>query len=384
MANLQETVLTRRAAQRIFRFLALVLAMAGAVAHGGPRASAQQPSLVRVEAVRYEPLTQTVPVAGRLISLNASDVSARVDGPVESMLARVGDRVAKGQVVAVLNSEILEAERDLAASELNEAKAEHGTWIAELELSKTDLKRQRGLRKSTAFSPARFEDAEKKVAIALAKVKRAEANIAIKRAARQRKALDVEYAKVRAPFDGVVVRRYTDAGAYVDKGDQVVRIIGDRNLEIEADVPSARLAGLAVGRSLQITLDDGSKHKARVRAVLPAENPLTRTRTVRFEPKFETTGQQLVHSQSVIVEVPLGARRRVLTVHKDAILKRRGSDLVYVVSKNVAEARTIRLGESIGSRIEVLGGLKAGDQVVVRGNERLRHGAKVRIGNGAT
>ena len=345
---------------------------------------AQQPSLVRVEEARYEPLTQTIPVIGRLISLQTGDVAARVAGPVENMLVRVGERVTKGQVIAVLDSESLKADKDLAASELAEAEAEHKIWVAEVDVAKTEFKRQEGLRKSTAFSQARFDDALKKVAVAETRVQRALASIAIKKAALERKVLDVEYAEVRAPFEGVLIRRYTDEGDYVDRGERVVRVIGDRNLEIEAEVPSQRLLGLEVGRTVQIMLDDDSKHEATVRAVLPSENPLTRTRTVRFEPKFEPTSQQLAHSQSVQIAVPLGGNRRVLTVHKDAILKRQGSDLVFIISGDVAEPRPIRLGESVGSRVEVLGGLKAGDQVVVRGNERLQPGAKVRVEKGAT
>jgi RND family efflux transporter MFP subunit len=345
---------------------------------------AQQPSLVRVEEARYEPLTQTIPVIGRLISLQTGDVAARVAGPVDNMLVRVGERVTKGQVIAVLDSESIKADKNLAASELAEAEAEHKIWVAEVDVAKTEFKRQEGLRKSTAFSQARFDDALKKVAVAESRVQRALASIAIKKAALKRKVLDVEYAEVRAPFEGVLIRRYTDEGDYVDRGERVVRVIGDRNLEIEAEVPSQRLPGLEVGRTVQIMLDDDSKHEATVRAVLPSENPLTRTRTVRFEPRFEATSQQLAHSQSVQIAVPLGGNRRVLTVHKDAILKRQGSDLVFVISGDVAEPRPIRLGEAVGSRVEVLGGLKAGDQVVVRGNERLQPGAKVRVEKGAT
>ncbi|MGI9381536.1 MAG: efflux RND transporter periplasmic adaptor subunit [Methyloligellaceae bacterium] len=345
---------------------------------------AQAPSLVRVEAVRYEPLTQTVPVIGRLVSLRSGDIAARIAGPVERIFVDVGSRVTKGQIIAVLDAEVLKADKALAASELAEARADHKTWDAEVELARTDLKRQGGLKKSVAFSQAKFEDAQKKVAVAESKVKRAEAKIAIKEAALERKILDVEYAVVRAPYDGVVVQRHTEMGAYVNKGAALVRLIGDRALEIEADVPYLRLSGLTVGRIVDVTLDDGSRHRAKVRSVLPSENPLTRTRAVRFKGIFESTSRPLAESQSVTIEVPIGAERRVLTVHKDAILKRQGGDLVYVVANDTATPRVVRLGEAVGNRIEVLDGLKDGDRVVVRGNERLRPGAKVRIEKGST
>jgi RND family efflux transporter MFP subunit len=244
--------------------------------------------------------------------------------------------------------------------------------------------RQQGLRASTAFSQAKFEDAEKKVAVAVAKVKRAEANILIKKAATARKRLDVEYAYVKAPYAGVVLQRFTENGSYVRVGDPLVKMISDQALEIEADVPSTRIGGLSPERKVGFELDDGSRHQAAVRAVLPSENPLTRTRTVRFVPKFADTDLHLAEGQSVTIAIPVGVVRDVVTVHKDAVLRRQGRDTVYVITNGTAELRTIAIGESVGSRFEVLQGLKAGEAVVVRGNERLLPGAKVRVEKGSS
>ncbi len=340
--------------------------------------------LVGVEKVRSIRLTQTVPIVGRLVSLRVGDIAARVGGPVESLMVEVGDRVVKGDVIAVLNPEIMQADLQLAQSELEEAGAELKTWAAETQVAATDLRRQERLRKSAAFSQAKFEDAQKQVDVAEARVGRARANVAIKRSNLRRKQIDVEYGVVRAPYAGVVLRRYTEAGAYVDKGDPLVRLIDDRALEVEAAVPYTRVNGLPPGRKVEFVLDDGSRHKATVRAILPSENPQTRTRVVRLVPQFNETKRPLAESQSVVVAVPIGDNRRVLSVHKDAILKRPSGDLVYVVKESAAEARNVRLGEAIGSRVEVLSGLVEDEIVVIRGNERLRPGAKVRIEKGSS
>ena len=170
-----------------------------------------------------------------------------------------------------------------------------------------------------------------------------------------------------------------ETGSYVRIGDPVVYLISDSNLEIEVDVPSARIAGLKPGVTVTFDLDSGQGFEAKVRAVLPSENPLTRTRMVRFEPDFSRNRERLADAQSVIVKIPIGIQRDILSVHKDAIIKRGPENIVFVVSDEKAQSRTIKLGESAGSRIEVLSGLKRGEQVVVRGNERLKGGAAVRI-----
>ncbi len=347
-------------------------------------AQSPQASPVGVEKVRVEPLSQTVPIAGRLVSLRAGDIAARIAGPVEGIRVEVGDRVSKGKVLIVLDNETLQAEVNMSQSELSEAQAELETWRAEKDVAITELRRQEGLRKSVAFSQAKFEDAQKKLGVADARVARAQANVAIKRTSLQRKQIDLEYATIRAPYAGVVVRRYTEVGAYVDKGDKIVKVIGDRALEVEADVPGSRLSGLPIGRNVNFSLDDGTKHSAKVRAILPSENPLTRTRTVRFVPEFSETKRPLAESQSVIVEVPVSDDRSVLTVHKDAILKRPTGDMVFVVKDDTATPRPIKVGEAIGGRLEVVSGLKKGELVVIRGNERIQPGAKVRVEKGSS
>jgi multidrug efflux pump subunit AcrA (membrane-fusion protein) len=79
--------------------------------------------------------------------------------------------------------------------------------------------------------------------------------------------------------------------------------------------------------------------------------------------------------------LPLGVPRQIVTVHKDAVLKRQGISLVYVVSEdNTAQIRPVELGDATAARFEVLSGLAPGETVVVRGNERLRPGQSIRIG----
>ncbi len=364
----------------------LTAVLVAALATDPRPAVAQEPEavLVGVEKTRIEPLSQTVPIAGRLVSLRVGDVAARIAGPVEGIRVEVGDPVSEGQVLAVLDNETLQAEVNMSNSELAEAQAELETWVAEKDVALTELRRQEGLRKSAAFSQARFEDAQKKAAVADARVGRARANVAIKRTNLQRRQIDFEYATIRAPYAGVVVRRYTEVGAYVSKGDRIVRVIADRALEVEADVPFRRLAGLPIGRQVDFTLDDGTKHVATVRAILPSENPLTRTRVVRLVPDFSETKRPLAESQAVIVAVPISDDREVVTVHKDAILKRPTGDMVFVIQDDKATPRPVTVGEAIGGRLEVVSGLKNGEMVVIRGNERIQPGAKVRVEKGSS
>ena len=359
---------------------ALVLALLLLPAAGTQARAQQDSALVRVDRVTMQPLSQTVPVLGRLVPRQAGLVSSRVEAPVAAYRVEVGDRVEAGQVIAILNRDRLIALRDHAAGQLSEARAKQATSRAQLKLAGQELERLEGLKSSAAFSQARYDDAKQNVAVFRAQLAEAEAAIATAAAELELAQIDVANTEIVAPYDGVVIQRMSEAGAYVKVGEPLARLIAAQSLEVEADVPYQRLVGLVPGTTtVGLTLDDGSQHEALVRAIVPEENPLTRTRAVRFVPSIGDTDRSLAADQSVTVWVPVGAPRSVLTVHKDAVIKNGDAAMVFIANGDVAEPREITLGEAVGSRYEVRSGLEEGDMVVVRGNERLRPGDKVRI-----
>lgn len=342
-----------------------------------------RPSIVGVDPARLEPLSQTVPIIGRLVAVQSGKVSAEVGGAVRNLAVSVGDHVEAGDLIARLDDETVRGQLAVQQSQVQEGLAELGALEADLLLAEQDMKRQFDLKKSGAFSRAKHEDAIQKVARAKANILRAKAVIETRKATRRLSEITLSKSEIRAPYSGVVSEKLTEKGAYVRAGDSVVALVSDSSLEVEADVPSTRLKGLSAGVSVKFSLADGRVFDAVVRALLPTENPMTRTRPVRFTPKFENSVSGLADAQTVTVNVPLGASRQILTVHKDAIIKRGGESLVYVVANETAEARTVRLGESTGARIEITSGIEAGDSVIIRGNERLRPGALVEIRTGS-
>ena len=345
---------------------------------GGP------PANVVVDAVIDEPLSQTVPVLGRIVAREFGPVAARISGPVNQMNVDVGDRVGRGAVLAVLDRERLSLERDRYEALVKQRSAELASVRASLQKRTLELKRLEGIRKSAAFSQARYQDTVQDVAKQRSDVAEMRAQLLQAESQLKRADVDLQDGEILAPYPGVVSAKHTEVGAYLNVGSPVVTLINDRDIEIEVDIPSNRLGGLASGTSLRLTLDDGSAHKAVVRALIPDENPRTRTRPVRLVPRFVDLKKPLATNQSVTVHVPIGAARTVTTVSKDAIVRRSGDVLVFVVRDGNGQPQPVTLAESVGNRFVVTSGLKAGDRVVVRGNENLRPGQRLRISGGPT
>ena len=357
------------------------LAVAAWLGAAAPEVAAQQPpAVVSVDEVRMEAMAQTVPVIGRLVARRAGDVAARIAGPVARLHVAVGDRVKEGDPIAALDTVRLRAERNRLAALVNEAQANQERLAAQAGLQRQELQRLEGLRQSAAFSQSRFEDARQEVIIAESATGTAEASRVSAEASLSLAEIDLLWATIKAPYPGVITLVHTEVGAWLGVGQPVVSMVNDHDLEVEADVPSNRIEALDEGTPIAVVLDDGSEHTAVVRAVVPAENALTRTRQVRFTPRFAAVRKPLAVNQSATVVLPAGRSRQVLTVHKDAIVRRQGQAFVYVAKDGQAQIRPVQLGAAVGGRFEVLGGLGPGEPVVVRGNERLRPGQEIAVG----
>jgi len=360
-----------------------VLALLAAPAAGEPieKKKTPPPMQVRVDRVIKAPVSQTMPVLGRFVARQYGVVAALTRGPVGEVLAEVGDRVTKGQVIARLTPARIQANRDLMAAEVAEKEAALLAAEAQLRLARGEYKRLEKLRKSAAFSKARLNDKRNEVEKFSGQLAEAEAAVSRARANLRLADIDLHNAEIRAPYNAVIAQRHVVAGNYVNVGDKIVTLINDEVLEIEAEVPADRLHGVKAGRVVQVRLDDGSVHEAVIRAVIPTESPRTRTRPVRFVPRINGTAPKsgLAADQSVTVAVPIAAQSDVTTVHKDAIVARGGRNFVFVVKDGTAEKRFVRLGRAAGERFEVLDGLRPGEQVAVKGNERLRPGQAVML-----
>ncbi len=353
--------------------LGLTLALSATVGH-----SADEPATpVDVDAVRMEAMEQTIPVLGRVVPLQSGVVAARVSGPVARLAVNVGDHVREGATIAELEISRLQARRDLAAAVIREFEARLATAVATEKLARRELRRLEKLRNSAAFAESLYDTRVQELAAAQSRLMEAEARIASAQVSLQLADIELQDGVVRAPYEGTVTIRHTSEGAWLRVGDPVVSLVDDVNLELEADVPAERLGGIRPDVRVTFSLDDGSRYTAVVRAVVPDENPAARTRPVRFEPDFGDAELLMAANQTVTLDLPVGAARDVVSVHKDAVIRKSGGALVFVIEQGLATIRPVELGEAVGGRFLVLEGLQPGELVVIRGNERLRGGQPV-------
>jgi len=200
------------------------------------------------------------------------------------------------------------------------------------------------------------------------------------RAARERTRHLIERAVIRAPFPGHVAERIRQLGEFVAAGTEVVRLTDTGNVEVVARAPVAEAGHLATGQT--VTVRGASKaQESRIRAIVPVGDERSRMMEVRIAMK----GEGWPIGSAVRVELPTERQTAGLMVPRDAVIVRADGAHVFRVGKgDLAERIAVRVGNGDSQRVEVTGGLAAGDRVIVRGGERLRPGQAVKVAGGGS
>ena len=357
---------------RLLVFFAILLAATPPFGMAQERAAS-----VGVQAVEMRVLAETVPVFAEVITARDGNVAGRVAGNVDAVFVLAGSRVETGDLLVELNDDLLTIQVAQSEAQLAEAQAGIDTARARVDRTKIAVDRVEALRGGTAFSQGRFDDAQADFLEAEAQLFEAQARQKSAQAQLDETRYQLDRSTIIAPFSGVVLEVNTIPGAFIQAGTPVVRLLDTNAFEVQANVPSRYIAFLEPGQAVTANTETGAELTLTLRAVLPVEDPSTRTRAVLFDAPDLSTDSNAAVGQSLTVQIPVGQAREVLSVPKDALVQARGGWTVFVAADDQAQPRSVNLGVPLGDRYEVLSGLQPGDLVVVRGNERLRPGQAI-------
>ena len=297
---------------------------------------------------------------GTVISREQARLAAEVSGRM-LWVAEVGGEIEKDDVVARIDDTLLQQEHA-------ERKADIGRINAQLGFLKQEASRLQRLAKQNNAAKSQLE---KTVSERLA----AQSELKASQAREQRTNEELKRSKLRAPFSGVVTERLLNAGEWADNGTAVVAMTDPHSLEAQSWVSVSALPFIDAGETIDIKIDD-SVYRGLVRTLVPVSDLRSRLYELRVEmpPGHWRVGQ------SVRIAVPTQRPREVLAVPRDALVLRRGSISLYKVdTDNTARRVAVTTGIASGPFIEVSGDLEAGDQVIIRGSERIRPGQAVSI-----
>jgi RND family efflux transporter MFP subunit len=354
---------------------------------------------VAVSKATTQPLVRETVLTGEFRPYQVIDLHAKVAGYLKQISVDVGDRVQAGQLLAVIEiPEIAdeltraEAESRRSHSEQDRAKGELDRALANQSLVDLSYKRLLGVTKTEPGlvaqqeideAAARKRSADAQVAAARAALASAEQQIAVSQATEQRGKTMVEYARIVAPFSGMITKRFADPGAMIQAGTAsqsqampVVRLAQIDRLRTVIPVPESIVPIVRVGAPVTIRVNSlGKSFPARISRY--TGDVATSTRTMDAEIDVANPGI-LMPGMYADVVLTLEKREHAITVPVQALMSRAGRKSVLVVSpEGIVEERPIELGIENSARVEIRSGLAQDEMVVVGNRTELKAGQKV-------
>lgn len=317
-------------------------------------------------------------------AFDQTPIYARTSGFVKARYVDIGDHVRQGQLLALIDDPQTEQSLLQAKATVAQLKAQLAQAQANAVLSKVTNQRWQSLQTEGVVAK---QDADQKFAQAgadEAAVVAAQANIAAGEANVRSLTEQASFSRVTAPFNGIILSRGIDTGSLISSGSQtgVTQIfsIGQSDkVRVFASVPQASSVGLRQGQVAKVAIRElpGQTFTGTIARTSQSIDPGTRTLLVEVD--LHNDGRILPGMYAtVLFDVPAGATAPVILPANALVVRTAGPQAVVVDGNDVAHFRSITLGRDLGTATEVLGGLRAGDVVVLSPGDNVVDGGKVK------
>jgi RND family efflux transporter MFP subunit len=348
------------------------------------------PVAVQVAAVATEDWPASYEATGTVRARTTATISSKVMGYVQQVSVQVGDRVRQGQALITLDARDLdvslrraEAGRTEVESGIPELENATAAAKANLDLAQSTFKRMEELAAKKSISNQELDEASARLKAAQAnydmvRSRRAQVNSKMATAEQEIRGAGImrDYARLAAPFSGVVITRSVEPGNLATPGAPLLTIEQDGVYRLEATVDESKLASVRVGQSVEAVIEAADKKlNARVSEIVPSVDAASRTYIVKLDLPATPQLRTGMFGRAIF---PLGVQK-VVAVPLTALMERGQLQSVFVVEDGVAHTRLVTTGRRTSNAVEVLSGLNAGEKVVLPVPVGLQDGAMVEV-----
>jgi RND family efflux transporter MFP subunit len=367
---------------------------------GSTKAKAEEIPSAQVATAQRGNLAHTLSLAGQFQPYQVVDVHPKVTGFMAKINVDIGDRVHKGQTLAVLEVpelnaqlrgtgfEMQQAKDELLRTqhEIKRAEATHSALHADYQRLLEASKAQPGLVAQQELDDAQSKDlsSESQVDASKAAAAGAQEHIQVAGADNERVQALQNYTNVTAPLDGVVVWRYADTGALIQSGTNsneqdipIVRLSQSGLLRLRMPIPEADVQFVHLGDSMEVRVDAiGRSFTGKI--VRFTRDVNFETRTMETEVDVENRDLSIAPGMYANTQMQLAHADNVTTIPVEALVLKGDKQTVYCLdSENRIRIRTVPVGLRGSKLAEIKGGLEPGDRVVIGGQENYTEGERV-------
>ncbi|PIF04527.1 MAG: hypothetical protein CSA86_01710 [Arcobacter sp.] len=328
--------------------------------------SVSQAALVETTKIVKEEVNPLQEFVGNVKFHRSSNLAAQNSGLIKAINFEVGNIVKKTQTLVKIDKDVLNAKINAARANLKSAKDS-------LANAKKDYNRYKKLLKSNTITQKEYEDILLKKDSLSSKVKALEATL---------KELQIQSIKksIKAPYAGVIVEKNINLGEWVNAGTKIAKIVDTSKVEITFNIPFDVANALQKDEIYDIKIGN-TIFKSKLFAIIPSGDKLTRTLPIKF--KTDVENSFIFDGQEAIINLPKKAKTNALVVPRDAVIKRFGKNVVFIVGKDMkAKMIPVQIIGYIEDKTAITAkGLSQGLDVVSKGNERIFPNSDVKILN---
>jgi len=324
---------------------------------------------VSVLAVKQDNIADVLESVGTVRAAQSSDLASQMMGNIVEIRVREGDRVYRGEVLAVIDDSQLRAALDRVTAAELAAQQQLVAANSDLALAESTLKRYRYLYEQKVVSQQEFDEVNTRQQTFLARRDIAQAGLAQARAALSQARTSLDYTRIRAPFNGIVTHKKVDSGTLASPGMPIFTVEDMRRYQLEVAVNESDLWCARAGGYVSVAIDalGNTELKGKVVQIVPAADPASRAFLVKIELPPDTRLRSGLFGRAQFSR----GKQQALLIPRSAVVERGQLQGVFVLDQNkVANLRYVTLGRSSGSEIQVLSGLQGGERFVANPGER--------------
>ena len=374
----------RKPVLTVLILVAVLAALAAAVWRGEGQAQSQS---YLTAAVTRGDVEVTVLAEGKLKPSNLVAVGAQASGRITRLAVKLGDRVAKGDLIAEIDSVTQENALRTAKATLANYQAQKAERQAVLELAQKTLARQERLLKTNTAARTDYDTAEQDVAVAVAQIAALDAQIASAEVAIETAEANLDYTRITAPSDGTVLAIVNQAGQTVNavQSSPTIVVLGQLDrMSVHAQISEADIARVAPGQKVRFSLlgDSARSYASTLEEIAPAPESIVNDSAIDADSASDSSSEAVYYIGLIPVDnadgrlrtymtaqvsIILGEARDALTI-PSAALGTAGAEGLYPVrvltSAGQVETRNVSIGLNDKVMAEVVGGLSEGDRVI--------------------
>ena len=310
------------------------------------------PLNVNAQILKYETISDVIRTKGLLMPDEEVDLSFETSGKITRIYFNEGASVKRGELLAKVNDEPLQAELK--------------RLTAQLPLAKDRVARQRFLLDKDAVSQESYESVTTELEKLYADIELVKSRIA--------------QTELRAPFDGIMGLRHVSEGAFASPTTVISRLTNVSPLKLEFSINEKQISHVRPGTELLFTVEESDEiYRATVYAVESSIDAATLSLKARA--LYANAERKLKPGQSANIEINLDEIKNAIVIPSLSSLAEMGIDIVYVYRNGKAEQVVVQKGIRTAASVQITHGLNAGDTLITTGVMQLRNGMNVRITN---